>query len=29
MRFDYDGWQRISKIFTVHDGETPAVSYDC
>ena len=27
MTYKYDDWQRISKISTAYDGETPAVSY--
>ncbi|MBO7638741.1 MAG: hypothetical protein J6S91_07165, partial [Treponema sp.] len=27
MTYKYDDWQRISKIFTAYDGETPAISY--
>ncbi|WP_287049386.1 hypothetical protein [Treponema sp.] len=28
MRYEYDGWQRVKKIFTSYDGATPAVSYE-
>ena len=29
LRYDYDGWQRISKVWTGYDtGATPAVSYE-
>ena len=28
MRYEYDGWQRITKIFTSYDNSVPAVSYE-
>ncbi len=28
LRYEYDNWQRITKIFTSYDGKIPAVQYD-
>ena len=28
LRYEYDGWQRTTKIFTSYDGATPAVGYE-
>ncbi|MGN0729688.1 RHS repeat domain-containing protein [Treponema sp.] len=28
LRYEYDGWQRLTKIWTAYDGATPAVSYE-
>ena len=28
LRYEYDGWQRVTKILTSYDSTTPAVSYE-
>ena len=28
LRYEYDGWQRVTKILTSYDSATPAVSYE-
>lgn len=28
LRYEYDGWQRVMKIFTSYDSATPAVSHE-
>ena len=28
LRYEHDGWQRTTKIFTSYDGATPAVGYE-
>ena len=28
MRYVYDGWQRVTEIFTAYDDSVPAVSYE-
>ena len=28
MRYGYDGWQRVTEIFTAYDDRGPAVSYE-